>query len=108
MLLKMLTAGSSNRYTCLLTASQRNSSDTGISDQLAGFCSWNEHRAKRTLWKTTLAKDTFNLQGTARDVGSMFEYCRIAGHECGGGKAEHLPVGKVPGHQGQNNTKRLK
>src|ERR1700730_17130181 len=37
----------------------------------------------------------------------MFQDSGIASHQCGRGKAENLPVGKIPGHQGQNNTQRL-
>ena len=32
----------------------------------------------------------------------MFEYSRIPCHECRCGKAEHLPIGKIPGHDRQN------
>src|ERR1019366_6865110 len=35
----------------------------------------------------------------------MFEYCGIACHECGSGKAEYLPVGIIPGHQRQHHAK---
>ncbi len=38
----------------------------------------------------------------------MFENAGIACHQCRRGKAKDLPVGKVPGHQGQHDAKRLK
>ena len=34
----------------------------------------------------------------------MFEYSGVACHQCRSGKAEDLPVGKVPGHDRQNNA----
>ncbi len=63
----------------------------------------------RRVWKAPRGKparrtSAFDREGALRDVGGVLEQADVAGHQRGRGKAEDLPEGEVPGHDGEDDA----
>src|SRR2546425_12022783 len=87
-----------------LASREGHGGDAGVFDEPGGLGAWYKDGSQDTLRKPGFLKDALDLQGNPRDVGGMFENGGVACHQCRSGKAEDLPVGKVPGHDRQNDT----
>jgi hypothetical protein len=57
---------------------------------------------EQSVWKASLCEDAIDLEGASGDVGGMLQNASVSCHEGRCGEAEHLPEGKVPGHDGED------
>src|SRR5450631_716011 len=90
------------------TACERDRCDASILDQSPHVAAWNKYRAKQVLWKAGIMKNALNCESTTRDVACVLEHSRVAGHEGGCSKSEHLPEGKIPRHDSKDDTQWIK
>src|SRR5262249_26342244 len=91
---------------CYFASCEGHSCDAGIFDDPGSLGTGYKDGSQDALGQPGFLKDALDLQSNPRDVGGMFENGSVACHQCRSGKAEDLPVGKVPGHDRQNDTQR--
>ena len=68
----------------------------------------DEQGLEHSGWQAGFPEGRFDGERASADVGGMLEQNGVAGHEGGHHRAEDLPVGEIPRHDGQNHAQRLK
>ena len=89
-------------------AGQGDGPNPGIVDQDTDAGSRNEYRVKDSRFETRPVENVRNRQGTARNVGCVFQNRRIPGHQGRSRKSKHLPEREIPWHDRENDAQGFK
>src|SRR2546428_11300580 len=98
--------------TCLLRhlapravrAGERHRAHSLVGDDAAGGIVREEHRPEQTIREAGVLEDGFDLEGTARHVGSVFQDAGVPGDQGRCSEAKHLPEREIPWHDGEHRT----
>ena len=104
--LRARTAGAGHQRARVLAAGQRDGGDTRVVDQRLRLLAGDEQRLEHALGKPAAREHLFDGEGALRHVGGVLEHAGVARHQRRRGEAEHLPEGKVPGHDRQHRAER--
>ena len=96
-----------NLHAGRLAAGERRRHHARVVDYTGYLLGSDEERLKRAIWKAGAAENVFNGERALRHVRCVLQQAYVARHQRRRCEPEHLPEGKVPGHDGENRADRL-
>jgi len=100
-LLDRMPRGAGDCAPCAGAAREGGSSNMSVFDNACDLRDIDEEVAKEVFRKPSVAKEGFDGERAAGDIGRVFEDASVAEHEGRGGETEHLPEGKIPWHDSE-------
>ena len=92
---------------CGFAAGDGDGGDALVGEDVLDLARFDEQRLEGAAGKAGAADERFDGERALRDVGGVLQQADVAGHQRGREKAEDLPEGKVPRHDGEHDAERV-